>query len=148
MRRLLFLLPFLAMPAYAHEFNRGGPLCSANVPYSACYEIAALHGATKRLDGWYASAGTTWLGYPQACIVDGSDTRFEFHAVRTPAVPPNSSPWVGIIHDEPIYHQMMTKTPWGTRIYNHVRSLGWLDTPEIHELSGMEAIAFGVPRCK
>lgn len=144
---LLALALGMAMPATAHEFNHGGPLCNPQVPYSACYEIDALNGAQKRLDGWYLSSGTTWLGYPGACIVDGSDTVFGFHAVTSSRVPPGSSIWAGILHDNTVYKDMMTRTKWGARIYDVVRSRGWLDTPEVHEMTGAEAIALGVPRC-
>ena len=143
---LLALALGAAMPAAAHEFNHGGPLCNPAVPYSACYEIAAQHGAQKRLDGWYVSAGTTWLGYPGSCVVAGSDTRFLFHAMTYPTAP-GSSPWAGIVHDEPAYRAMMTRSKWGAHIYNVVRSRGWLETPELHEMSGDEAVALGAPRC-
>ena len=139
----------LSTTSYAHEFERGGYLCNPTVNYSACNEIAKVDAQheTKRLDGWYVSAATTWLGYPRSCVVAGSDTKFEFHAISNSNVLPNSNPWLAIIHDEPTYKAMMTRSKWGARIYEVVRGRGWLETPELHEMTGDEVIALGVPRC-
>ena len=131
-----------------HEFEHGGYLCKSSVSYSACNLITQQQGRVKRLDGWYMSAATTWLGYPNACIVKGSDTRFLFHGVTTSRVPPHSSIWEGILHDNPVYYDMMNRTPWGARIYRVVRERGWLDRPDLHTMTGEEAIALGVPVCK
>ena len=133
--------------APAHEFEQGGYLCNPKVDYSSCNEIAAQLGRVKRLDGWYQSAATTWLGYRGSCVVAGSDTRFLFHGVSGPTRP-GASPWAGIIHDEPTYREMMTHSKWGARVYQVVRDRGWLDTPELHELSGDDVIALGVPVCE
>ena len=107
--------------------------------------IDAQHGAVRPLDGWYMSSGTLWLGYSRACIVQGADVRFLFHAAHGPQATKN--PWEGIIIDEPTYHALLVRTPWGRRIYDTIHSRGWLDTPEFHEMTGAEAIALGVPVC-
>ncbi|WP_210209006.1 hypothetical protein [Roseiarcus fermentans] len=153
MKPRYLLLPLISLTlvsaATAHEFEHGGALCDHRIDYSMCMLMskAESNKQVKRLDGWYVSASTLWLGYPRSCIIAGSDTRFEFHAVRqTEAI--SSNPWVGLSLDDPTYRAMMTHTKWGARIYEVVRDRGWLDTPELHEMTGEEALALGVPRCR
>ena len=114
-----------------------------------CRQIREYQQArrVKPLDGWYKSAATTWLGYERSCIADPG-SQFLFHAVTVGneygAIP---SIWNGIVRDHREYREMMSGSPWGKRVYNYVRSQGWLDTPEFHTLTGADMIALGVPKC-
>ncbi len=56
--------------------------------------------------------------------------------------------WSNISHGNAEYARWMNRSAWGRRIYDHVQSMGWLDRPDFHTLTGEDMIALGVPGCK
>ena len=152
MHRFALLIALLfSTQAPAHEFLQGGYLCNPQVWYSTCYMVRQRE-ATGRvaLDGWYKSADTLYVGSPKACIVPGSDTQLLFHAITigNGRGPIGYSIWNGISHNNAEYASLMRRSPWGKRVYDYVNSQGWLDTPELHTLTGEQLIALGVPACR
>jgi hypothetical protein len=145
----LALILYAVVPAAAHEFFQGGWICRPDVPYSACNVVREREASGQvRIDMWARSAYTIIVASPKACIVRGSDTQFLFHAIVVGngrgAIP---SAWNGISHNNAEYAFWMNRSPWGRNIYKYVNGRGWLDTPELHALTGEQLISLGVPVC-
>lgn len=135
-----------ATPASAWERDPGGYIDH----YAAQINAYRAAGATKQLDGWYYSASALWIGYERVCIVPGSDTIAILHPVtdRTVgrrAVTPDS-PWNHIVSPN-LYGALMSRTPWGARLFAEAAARGCFSSPAPCNYSAGELIALGTPVC-
>lgn len=147
--RIFLALCLLSTPAIAFDNFRGGREGSEFV--STLYAREAEGWAISRDGGWYLSRDTVYVASPKACIVPNTDVQALFHAAtdwrRTRG--PIPSIWNGIVtgDSDSWYRSMMSRSPWGRRIYAEVLRRGWLDTPDYNTLSAPDLIRLGVPVC-
>jgi hypothetical protein len=133
-------------PSQAWERDNGGNIAD----YAAHIAAYRAAGQIKRMDGWYYSAGALWAGYERACIVSGSDTIFILHPVTNrmhghPAVTPDS-PW-GFIVSSSYYGRIMSRTPWGARLFAAASARGCFTSPAPCNFYASDLIALGAPVC-
>ena len=130
----------LSAPAFAQKiitFDRGGLISDTLT------EITAQSGQRVVIAGDCMSACTMWLGHAGTCVMPGAT--LYFHAAQDGLrAMHDPNPWRTISASGNA--TLRGFYPPGIRSY--VDRNGWLNTPELHSMSGAQAISLGARACR
>ena len=106
-------------------------------------QIADASGQRHEIRGDCMSACTLWLGHRGACV--SPDATLWFHAAADGLKQAHyANPWLW----KSAEGNRILLDAYPARLRAIVVSNGWLETPEMHTLSGARLIALGVPACR
>ena len=135
-----FLLCLPATAAYALDWGR--PLDRGGDIGNRLRQIAAAPQRRHAINGDCMSSCTMWLGYKGTCV--SPDAVLWFHAAADGLKQAHyDNPWLW----KSAEGNRILLSFYPPRVRNVVTSNRWLETPEMHTLTGSQLIALGVPAC-
>jgi len=120
----------------------GRPLDQGGSIGARLREIAETKGQRHEIKGDCMSSCTLWLGHKGACVA--ADATLWFHAAADGLKQAHyTNPWLW----KSTKGNRILLNAYPARLRAFVVDNGWLETPEMHTLSGAQLTALGVPAC-
>ena len=130
-------------PGVAAAQNWGRPLDQGGDIAIRLRQISASAGQRHEISGDCKSACTLWLGHKGACV--DRDAVLWFHAAADGLKQAHfENPWLWTS----AAGNRLLLSAYPARVRALVAGNGWLDTPEMHTLTGAQLIALGVTACR
>lgn len=127
----------------AGALDWGRPLDQGGSIGARLRQISDASGQRHEIRGDCMSACTLWLGHKGACV--SPDATLWFHAAADGLKQAHyANPWLW----KSAEGNRILLGAYPARLRAVVVSNGWLETPDMHTLSGVQLIALGVPECR